>query len=77
MRRLRTAREVIKALGGPEAVMRLTKTNKQQLWNWEAYYEAFPARAYWLMTRELAKKDCVAPPHLWKQLGAPGGKRAA
>jgi hypothetical protein len=76
MKRLRTAREVVKALG-EEEVRRLTFASKQQLWNWEVYYGAFPPRTYWIMTRELAKKGLTAPPRLWKMLGTLGGKRAA
>ena len=77
MRRLRTAREVVKALGGPEKVMLMAEATKQQFWNWESYFEAFPANTHWIMTKHLRKKKCVAPPHLWKQIGARGGKRAA
>lgn len=75
MKQLKTVRQVIKALG-EEEVRRITESTKQQFWNWE-YFGAFPSRTYWIMTRELAKKELVAPPHLWKQVGAPRGKRAA
>jgi hypothetical protein len=77
MKRLYTASDVVKALGGHGEVMRLTKANKQQLWNWEVYFESFPPRTYWIMSRELARKGFHAPAHLWKMIGAQGGKNAA
>ena len=57
MRRLRTAREVVKALGGPEKVMLMAEATKQQFWNWESYFEAFPANTHWIMTKHLRKKN--------------------
>ena len=77
MKRLYTTREVVKALGGQRVVMHLTKCSKQQLWNWEVYFGEFPPRFYDLMSKKLARKGFHAPAHLWKQVGAQGGKKAA
>jgi hypothetical protein len=76
MKRLNSAREVIEALGGIDVVMKMTGATKNGVWNWECYFDAFPARFYKLMTDKLAQKDLTAGPHLWRQHGF-SKKRAA
>jgi hypothetical protein len=75
MKRLNSAREVIEALGGREAVMELTGATRGAVWNWESYFEAFPADCYKLMVDKLSRKNLTAGPHLWRQRGF--AKRAA
>jgi hypothetical protein len=77
MRRLHTAREVIEALGGRAKVMELTEATKNAVWNWEGYFDAFPADCFKLMNDRLAQKNMTAPAYLWRQRGFERPKRAA
>jgi hypothetical protein len=77
MRKLSNASQVMEALGGPERVVKLTKSTRQAVWNWYGYFEAFPPDTYVVMMRELARRGATAPPHLWKMRGYERPKRAA
>jgi len=77
MKRLTTAAEVIDALGGDPSVAKLTKASSSTIWNWRAYFEAFPPNTYVVMQEALARRDLSAPPHLWKMRGVAKAKRAA
>lgn len=78
MRHLKSAREVVDVLGGIPAVCKMTRANIKAAYYWTGQAGMFPARTHWLMTKELKKRKCTAPPHLWNQLGAsPPSKEAA
>jgi hypothetical protein len=56
----------------------MTRANIKAAYYWTGQAGMFPARTHWLMTKELKKRKCTAPPHLWNQLGAsPPSKEAA
>lgn len=74
MKTLRTAQEVVDALGGLAAVCELTGANNKQAWNWTGRADAFPANTYFVMIRALRRRRATAPPHLWSMVGI---KRAA
>jgi hypothetical protein len=77
MKRLNSAREVIEALGGRDAVMEMTGATGKAVWNWAGYFNAFPADCYKLMIDKLARKNLTAAPYLWRQRGFEKPKRAA
>ena len=65
-KRLDTVAEVIEALGGSNAVRRLTGVKSTQaVWNW-GDRASFPSDLYVLMTEALAAKGFVATPTLWQ-----------
>jgi hypothetical protein len=69
MKSLTKAAAVVEALGGPEKVAALTDANTSAVWNWFAYFEAFPANTYKIMIDALKRRGYTAPPHLWKMRG--------
>lgn len=74
MRTLHTADQIIRALGGLDAVVEMTGTNKKQAWNWSGRAKVFPSAYYVMMQRELQRRGYKADPSLWSQKTA---KRAA
>jgi hypothetical protein len=70
MRRLTTARQVVDVLGGLAAVCKLTGAAPKSTYHWTGRNGMFPARTHWIMQRELKRRGCSAPPHLWNQIGA-------
>jgi hypothetical protein len=75
MTRLKTAQDVVNALGGLAAVCELTGANTKQAWNWTGRADSFPASTYWVMQRALRRRGHTAPAWLWNMRGAE--KRAA
>jgi hypothetical protein len=75
MRHLKTAQEVVDALGGLSAVRKLTGANVKQAWNWIGRAESFPASTYVIMIRALKRRGMTAPAWLWNMRGVE--KRAA
>jgi hypothetical protein len=66
MKALRTANDVIDALGDTnDAVSRLLGVKYNTVTNWRTFGH-FPADTYCLIQRELELRDMVAPPSLWK-----------
>jgi hypothetical protein len=64
--RLGSVDDVIEALGGVQAVSRLTRGAIKSVYHWSAVRE-FPARHHDIMTRALGRRRYVAPAHLWNQ----------
>jgi predicted DNA-binding transcriptional regulator AlpA len=62
---LRTAAEVIDALGQPR-VSELTGKSYKRVWGWGAD-GAFPSRYFLEMWLELVQRGYYAPPSLWHQ----------
>lgn len=77
MKRLRTAEQVVKALGGLDEVMKLTRANFKQAWHWTGRADAFPAVFHECMTKALQRKGYNAPARLWNQRGVGVDKKAA
>ena len=67
MKQLRTARDVVAAVGGLGALCDLTGANKKQASHWQTKAKAFPASTYKVMTEELTARDFEAPARLWRQ----------
>jgi len=68
MRQLNTARDVVNALGGPDAVAKLTGARStKNISHWVCRARTFPARYHYVMTTALQKKKADAPPWLWNQ----------
>jgi hypothetical protein len=61
---LKTANEVMDALGGNEGVMELTGRKQTAVLNWRASGK-FPAKFHLLMTQALAHRGLRAPASLW------------
>jgi hypothetical protein len=55
---------VIRALGGPTAVARLTRTKLSAVSNWQKFGR-FPAKTYVVMTAALQRRRKSAPAALW------------
>lgn len=68
---LRTANEVIDALGGTSAVCRLTKRKSPQVVSYWRAANRIPAYAYLTITRELAKIGCRVSPDLFGIVDSP------
>jgi hypothetical protein len=68
---LKTARDVVDALGGRKAVSKLLGASNKRLWNWVGRYDRFPATTYVKMQKELQKnkKRVTAPAWLWNMQG--------
>jgi len=75
-RNLKTAAEVMAALGGPTGVSRLTGAQYKNAWAWQRV-PIFPARYFLVMTRALRKKRFRAPPSLWGQVTTADMENAA
>ncbi len=74
MRYLRTAQQVVDALGGDAAVRKMCEASDKVVWHWTGT-GMFPANRYDKMIRALRRRGCTAPAWLWNQQGAK--KRAA
>jgi len=72
---LKTALEVIAALGGYSAVEALTGADYKRVWDWGKDGH-FPPRYHLLMSFELAKKGRRARPSLWGMVTTPEIERA-
>ena len=70
MKQLRSVHTIIEALGGLDAVKKLTGANSKQVWNWQQRFEQFPAKYYRCMNVALERRGFVAPARLWAQEGA-------
>jgi predicted small integral membrane protein len=70
MRHLRTAQQVVDALGGYEGVCALCETNLKAVWHWVGGVGMFPASEMDRMQRALKRRRCTAPAWLWNQRGA-------
>jgi hypothetical protein len=57
--------DVIDALGGRPAVLKLTGKRYNNLVNWLDTQKKFPARLYLIMTRALHERGFEASPLLW------------
>jgi hypothetical protein len=65
MRRLTTAREVVEALGGIEAVRKLTGANIKTIYHWTGQAKCFPSRTFKVMNDALKRRELAAPAALW------------
>lgn len=70
MKQLESAREVISALGGNDAVEAMTGRDYKTVCGW-GVKDRFPPETYVLMTAELAAYGFTAPPSLWRQIERP------
>lgn len=61
---LSTTTEVMEALGGIPAVMRLTSSKYSAVFNWRSF-QKFPSNTYVAMTNALHEKGLRAPASLW------------
>jgi len=66
---LNKASDIVRVLGGPDQLAKLTFSNKDAVWQWQNNFKAFPSNTFVIMIDELKKLDCEAPPHLWKMRG--------
>jgi hypothetical protein len=66
MKRLRTADQVIKRLGGLDKVADMTVTELKSAYNWPRC-GAFPSATHDVMTRALKRRGYTAPAALWGQ----------
>jgi len=67
--KLDSAGEVMEALGGVDAVARLTGVTYRAAHNWKAARK-FPARTHAALTAALAERGLSAPQSLWNQVEA-------
>ncbi len=58
---------VIEALGGTEAVGRLTGRKYSAAFNWRSF-ETFPPDTFLVMTKALHDRGMEAPPSLWRMV---------
>lgn len=75
MPHLKTARQVVAALGGTAKVSKLTRSTEKAVWHWVGAAEKFPANQYVAMQRALKRRRMTAPAWLWAQKNVE--KRAA
>ena len=61
---LRSTEQVIEALGGYHAVIKMTGATPQVVSNWKKF-KTFPSNTYTLMQRQLARVGKQAPDSLW------------
>jgi hypothetical protein len=66
MAKIKTAENVVRALGGVEKVAELCNVTDTAIHNWRAA-GVFPARFYHLMTSTLRRRGRTAPAALWQQ----------
>jgi hypothetical protein len=64
MKNLRTALEVVEALG-IDLVCELTDANPKQAWHWYSRTGIFPAYTYRAIQKALKKRRLHAPDELW------------
>jgi hypothetical protein len=67
MQELPTAKEVFRALGGIDAVAKLTRSNYDTVCYWSATGK-FPSKMYCVMKDELDALGLTAPRSLWKMV---------
>lgn len=65
---LETSREVVKALGGPEAVSVLCGVDYRTASGWQSRFGAFPPRFFVAMKAALRERGLDAPDSLWKMV---------
>jgi hypothetical protein len=65
MRTLKTAKQVVDALGGHEEVCKLMKAKPKASYYWVGQAGAFPSRLYVKMTNALERRGYKASPALW------------
>jgi len=68
MKNLRTALEVVEAIG-LDRVCELTEANPKQAWHWYGRAGMFPANTYVVLMRALRRRGCRAPDSLWNMVG--------
>lgn len=76
IRSLKTASEVIDALGGTAEVARLTDSSLQSVSNWRASGR-LARSTFMVMGEALAEIECEAPPRLWGMKSASKRRGAA
>jgi hypothetical protein len=64
---LDTFDKVLRELGGPARVGRMTRTNASCVCNWRSKRRRFPAKFYRAMQDKLAERGKFAPAELWGQ----------
>ena len=64
---LKSTKEVISALGGIEAVAKLTDSQYSAVGNWSAF-DQFPAKTYVILKKALIRKGHAAPDSLWHMI---------
>ncbi len=72
---LRTTAEVMKALGGVDAVCALTGSRYKNTWGWSRA-STFPSHYFLVMYFALHKKGLAAPPSLWGMVEPADRRRA-
>lgn len=60
--------EVVRSLGGPAAVGRMTGTSAASVCGWRDKRSRFPSKYYVAMRDELAQRGFYAPCALWGQV---------
>lgn len=68
--KLASAREVITALGGLDAVAALTGRKYVTVSSWQSRLHGFPPSTYVVMTEALRRAGYIAPDTLWRQTEA-------
>jgi ABC-type hemin transport system substrate-binding protein len=58
---------IIEALGGTDAVAKLTGRKYSAAFNWRSF-ETFPPDTYLVMQRALRERGYDAPPRLWRMV---------
>lgn len=61
---LKTTSQVVEALGGKDAVAKLTGRSWSAVWNWEDR-KAFPPNTYTILKAKLEEAGASAPDSLW------------
>ena len=69
MRRLTTAKAVVRCLGGLPKVATLTDTPINTAKNWPGRAGMFPSSTYVVMHRALRRRRATADPRLWGMRG--------
>ena len=69
MQELTSAREIIKKLGGLNAVAEITARNPKAITNWRIF-NRFPSNTFVAMQRALVELGYTAPPDLWGMVSA-------
>jgi hypothetical protein len=71
---IQTATEIIDALGGNQAVAKLTTTTAKAVSNWRAAGK-FPSNTFLVVKAALLRLGLSAPDHLWSMREPPAVKR--
>ena len=67
---LRTASEIVVAIGGNSVLAKLTGRKTQHITNWKAQ-GTLPPATYLVVTDELRRLGYDAPPELWRIISLP------